>query len=196
MRGPKPPAVRGSDRLRDVLERLARRHTSPQRLVRRRQMVLAAADGATTEQIARSLGLNRSTVRHWRACWHTAAPRLEATAAGGDDERLLAHLVADALDDAPRSGRKVLVPASACCSVLPLTAGRSQRLPCHAHGRSGSGPGTTSLATGPVGACRCHLPFACRYPLPAILVLLGAWPWRQHACRPWPSQPTHPSADR
>ena len=43
MRGPKPPAVVLSPRLRGGVERLARRQTSPQRLVRRLQIVLAAA---------------------------------------------------------------------------------------------------------------------------------------------------------
>ena len=92
MRGPEPPAVALSDRLRGVLERLARRQTSPHRLVRRLQIVLAAADGLNNEQIARHCGLARGTVRAWRARWLAAAPRLEAAVGAGDDDRLLARL--------------------------------------------------------------------------------------------------------
>jgi putative transposase len=104
MPGPAPAPVVLSARLRDVLEHLVRRQTSPQRLVRRLQIVLAAADGLTNEAIARRDGLERGTVRTWRARWLGAAPRLEAAVAAGDDDRGLARLVAAALADAPRSG--------------------------------------------------------------------------------------------
>src|SRR5574341_614700 len=104
MRGPQPPAVILSDRLRGVLEHLARRHTSSQRLVRRLQIVLAAADGLNNDQIARHLDLHRATAQTWRTRWLRIAPHLEAAIAAGDDDRLLTRLVTDALDDAPRSG--------------------------------------------------------------------------------------------
>ena len=104
MRGPKASPVGLSAGLRGVLERLRRRQTLPQRLVRRLQIVLAAADGQANDQIARQCGLERLTVRRWRARWLVAAPRLETAVAAGDDERVLARLVADALDDAARSG--------------------------------------------------------------------------------------------
>lgn len=120
MRGPKPPAVAPSARLRGVLERLVRRHTSPQRLVRRLHVVLAAADGLNNEQIARHLDLDRSTVRAWRERWLVAAPRLEAAVAAGDDERLLADLVADALADAPRAGRPVTFTAEQGVQLVAL----------------------------------------------------------------------------
>jgi putative transposase len=104
MRGPRPPTVSLSDRLRAVLEQLARRQTSPQRLVRRVRIVLGAAAGLNNEQLARQLGSSRGRVRAWRTRWLAAAPRLEAAAADGTDARLLAQLAADALDDAPRPG--------------------------------------------------------------------------------------------
>jgi putative transposase len=104
MRGPQPPAVVLSDRLRGVVEHLARRQTSSQRLVRRLQIVLAAAAGRNNDQIARYCGIDRATAQTWRTRWLMIAPRLEAAITAGDDERLLARLVTDALDDAPRSG--------------------------------------------------------------------------------------------
>jgi putative transposase len=104
MPGPAPAPVVLSTRLRGVVEHLVRRQTSPQRLVRRLRIVLAAADGLANEQIAHRDGLDRGTVRTWRARWLGAAPRLEAAAAAGDDDRGLARLVAEALADAPRAG--------------------------------------------------------------------------------------------
>ena len=109
-----------SDRLRGVVERLARRQTSPHRLVRRLQLVLAAADGGNNEHLARQFGLDRGTVRTWRARWRVAAPRLEAAAAAGDDERLLAQLVAAALDDAPRSGAPATFSAEQVVQIVAL----------------------------------------------------------------------------
>jgi len=120
MRGPKPSPVIVSDRLRAVLEHLGRRQTSPQRLVRRLQIVLAAADGLANDQIARRFGLGRLTVRTWRGRWLTAAPRLEAAVAGGDDARLLAQLVADALDDAPRPGAPATFSAEQVVQVVAI----------------------------------------------------------------------------
>ncbi len=120
MRGPQPPTVSLSDRLRAVLEQLARRQTSPQRLVRRVRMVLGAAAGLNNEQIARQLGSSRGRVRTWRTRWLAAAPRLEAAAADGTDDRLLAQLVAAALDDAPRPGAPATFSAEQVVQLVAL----------------------------------------------------------------------------
>lgn len=120
MRGPTPPSVTLSDRLRSVLEHLARRQTSSQRLVRRLQIVLAAAAGGNNEEIARRGGSDRSTVRTWRTRWLGAAPRLEAAITAGDDDRLLARLVTDALDDAPRAGAPPTFTAEQVVQIVAL----------------------------------------------------------------------------
>ena len=120
MRGPEPPPVVLSDRLRGVLEHLARRQTSAHRLVRRLEIVLAAAAGHNNEQIARQLGLARSTVRTWRTRWLVIAPRLEAAITAGDDDRLLARLVTDALDDAPRAGAPPTFSAEQVVQIVAL----------------------------------------------------------------------------
>ena len=46
MRGPKPPTIELADAERHELERLARRHATPQQVALRAQLVLAAAEGA------------------------------------------------------------------------------------------------------------------------------------------------------
>ena len=51
---------------REVLERWARRPNSAQALAFRCRIVLAAADGEASKQIAKRLGCNRSTVGRWR----------------------------------------------------------------------------------------------------------------------------------
>lgn len=120
MRGPRPPAVVLSDRLRGVLEQLVRRQTSSQRLVRRLQIVLAAADGHNNDQIARYRGIHRGTAQTWRTRWLMIAPRLEAAITAGDDDRLLARLVVDALDDAPRAGAPPTFTAEQVVQIIAL----------------------------------------------------------------------------
>lgn len=120
MRGPHPPAVIVSDRLRGVLEHLMRRQTGSQRLVRRLQIVLAAAAGRNNDQIARQCGLHRATAQTWRTRWLGLAPRLAAAITAGDDDRLVARLVADALDDAPRSGAPPTFSAEQVVQIVAL----------------------------------------------------------------------------
>jgi transposase len=55
-----------SDEEREVLERWARRPKSAQALALRCRIVLAAADGEPSKEIAARLGCNRSTVGRWR----------------------------------------------------------------------------------------------------------------------------------
>ena len=57
-----------SEQRRD-LERLVRAHTTGQQLAVRARIVLLAADGLSTSQVARALGLDVGTARHWRARW-------------------------------------------------------------------------------------------------------------------------------
>ncbi len=120
MRGPQPPPVVLSDRLRAVLAQLVRRQTSAQRLVRRLQIVLAAAAGRNNDQIARDHGIHRSTAQTWRTRWLMMAPKLEAAVTAGDDDRLLARLVADALDDAPRAGAPPTFTAAQVVQIIAL----------------------------------------------------------------------------
>jgi putative transposase len=58
-----------------MLEHLARRASSTQRLARRARIVLAAAEGYNNEQISRELRINRQTARLWRGVWLDAKAR-------------------------------------------------------------------------------------------------------------------------
>src|SRR5687768_1057772 len=99
MPGPQPRSIMLSPPQQALLERLLRHHSSPQALVRRIQIVLAAASGLPNEQIALHLATSPKTVRRWRARWAAAQPALAAAEA---DERGLRTLIAETLADAPR----------------------------------------------------------------------------------------------
>jgi transposase len=64
---PQRAEVALSDDEREVLERWARRPRSAQSLALRCRIVLAAADGESSKEIAARLGCNRSTVGRWRS---------------------------------------------------------------------------------------------------------------------------------
>ena len=104
MRGPKPPALHLTTRQQNLLERLTRRHSAPQQLVYRAQVILLAATGLNNTQISQHLPLGRGQVRLWRTRWRAAAQRLAAAEAAGPDDRQLSDLIEALLADASRPG--------------------------------------------------------------------------------------------
>jgi len=104
MPGPQPRSVVLSDKQQELLKRLSRRQTSPQRLVRRAKTILLAAEGLSNEAIAAQLDISRNTVSLWRGRWELQTEGFQAAEAAGDTDRaLLKHLQA-MLQDAPRPG--------------------------------------------------------------------------------------------
>jgi len=109
-----------SERQRAILQRVARRATSPQRQVRRVRIVLAAADGQRTDQIARHFSLAGETVQSWRGRWVAAASRLAAVEAGGCDDAELTSQIVAMLDDEPRAGAPPTFSAEQICQIIAL----------------------------------------------------------------------------
>src|SRR3954467_1348348 len=104
MSGPRPPEVSLSAGQGAILERLGRRATSPQRLVRRVTIILAAAAGRNNDQITREGGLARDLVQTWRTRWLAAAPRLAAAEAGGSSIGGMTQQIVAVLAGGPRGG--------------------------------------------------------------------------------------------
>lgn len=104
MPGPHPCPVILSDKQQELLKRLCRRQTSPQRLVRRAKTILLAAEGLSNEAIATELGLSRHSVSLWRRRWDSQTERLHAAEAAGDSARPLLTRIQSMLQDAPRPG--------------------------------------------------------------------------------------------
>ena len=109
MRGPKPAAIVLSDSERHQLELLVRRHSTPQQLALRAQIVLAAADGDNNAQLARQLEVSLDMVRRWRLRWLALQP------ASLEDLP-----IADRLTDAPRPGKPVQITAEQVCQIVNL----------------------------------------------------------------------------
>ena len=106
MRGPKPPAVNLSDKERQGLEQLIRRHSTPQQIALRGRIVLAAAQGKNNAQVARELDITVLTARLWRDRWLALQP------ISLDD-----LTVAERLEDLPRPGTPARITADQRCKV-------------------------------------------------------------------------------
>lgn len=109
MRGSNPPTIVLADAERQELAQLVRRRTTPQQIALRARIVLAAAEGANTCQIARQLVVSLDMVRRWRARW------LLMQLASRDDVPL-----AERLTDAPRPGAPRQITAEQECQILAM----------------------------------------------------------------------------
>lgn len=122
MSGPAPIPIEVTARQRAILERLVRRQTSPQRLVWRASVVLAAAAGPTTknEQLAQRLDLSRGTIARWRRRWAAGQPALADIEAARSDDQELTDRVLQLLTDEPRPGAPGIFTPEQIVQILAL----------------------------------------------------------------------------
>jgi putative transposase len=106
MPGPKPPEIKLADEERQGLEKLVRRHNTPQQIALRGRIILSAADGKNNGQIARELGIHVDTPRLWRRRWLTLSP------ISLDDLS-----VEERLEDLPRPGAPPEITADQRCQI-------------------------------------------------------------------------------
>ena len=114
------PRVQLTARQRTCLEQLARRQTSPQRLVRRAKILLALETGSTQCHVTRQMHLNRGTVRAWRQRWLALAPKLELMEAEGGSDKALTTMIVEALTDHPRSGTPATFTAEQIVQIVAV----------------------------------------------------------------------------
>lgn len=96
------PKIALTEEQRRMLQRWARGRSTPARLVRRAEIVLAAAEGQENREIANELGIERTIVGRWRR-------RFAAQGLSGIEK------------DAPRGGRKPTTRNHAARSILEKT---------------------------------------------------------------------------
>jgi transposase len=87
----------------ELLQRMVHRTTSAQRLVRRGQIILEAAEGTSNTKIAQHQQVDYETVRRWRDRWCAAESRLQAIEATGKP-KLLSQAIEVLLTDEQRPG--------------------------------------------------------------------------------------------
>ena len=106
MPGPKPPEIKLTDEERQGLEKLVRRHHTPQQIALRGRIILAAADGKNNRQIAQEFDVHVDTPRLWRRRWLTLSP------ISLDDLS-----VEERLEDLPRPGAPPQITADQRCRI-------------------------------------------------------------------------------
>src|SRR6266545_2928509 len=119
---PRAQGIKVTARQKRVLEQVVRASTSPQALVTRARVVLAAAGGTSNRQIATHLGVTRNLVQAWRGRWAAAGDALLAAEleGGAGDERALQAVVRGVLADAPRSGAPPTFTPEQLCRIIAL----------------------------------------------------------------------------
>jgi putative transposase len=114
------PRVQLTARQRACLEQIARRQTSPQRLVRRAKILLALETEANQCHVTRQMRLNRGPVHTWRRRWLALAPKLEQIEADGGHEKVLTTMIVEALTDHPRSGTPATFTAEQIVQIVAV----------------------------------------------------------------------------
>src|SRR5205807_9433993 len=87
----------------ELLQTMAHRTTSAQRLVKRAQIILEAPKGTSNSSIAQQLQIDYETVRRWRDRWYAAESRLQAIEETGK-RNLLKQAIEVLLTDEQRPG--------------------------------------------------------------------------------------------
>jgi len=90
---------------REDLERIVRKHTSPQIKVTRAKIILLADEGYGVRETSRLLGISRDPVLRWRQRWLCASCRVD---------------VSQVLADAPRPGAPATYTPSPLCSIVAM----------------------------------------------------------------------------
>src|SRR6266446_1549881 len=98
-----------SEKEREGLVQITKRHRSEQQQALRAHMILAAAQGNSNAEIARELTINVDTVRLWRDRW---------VGLQGIDLDTLS--ISERLQDAPRPGKKPEITMEQRCQMAAL----------------------------------------------------------------------------
>ena len=114
------PRIQLTARQRAYLEQIARRQTSPQRLVRRAKILLALETGATQCYVMRQMHLNRGTVQVWCRRWGAFAAQLEQMEADGSSDKALTTVIVEALTDHRRAGTPATFTAEQIVQIVAV----------------------------------------------------------------------------
>jgi putative transposase len=109
-----------------VLEKIVRRQTSTQQLVRRAKIILSIGAGSNNQQIARELGIHRETVVTWRRRWLEVIPQLTGAELSGVSENELLIMIEQVLTDEVRSGAPVTFTGTQVAQIIAIVCSDPQ----------------------------------------------------------------------
>jgi putative transposase len=114
------PKIELSQRVRKLLEEIARQRRCEHRQVLRARLLLAMADGVGNNQLARQLQMDRGVVRSWRNRWLELAQKLRTAQDTDTTDTQLRELLLDALSDLARSGTPPTFTDEQICQVIAI----------------------------------------------------------------------------
>ncbi len=120
MRGPQPIPIYLSDRQQQILEKIAKRHQTPQQLGKRARMILLMAQGKNNQQAANLVEVHQETAARWRGRWLEELGTLTAVEMNAMDEKELERLMIELLGDRERSGAPVKFTAEQVTQIVAL----------------------------------------------------------------------------
>ena len=115
-----------SERVRALVQVLARQRRAPYRQVQRAELLLAMADGVGNNALARSHRVERGVVRKWRTRWVALARQLAHAETAAVTEAQLHELLVAGLQDLPRSGAPATFSAEQIVQVIALSCENPQ----------------------------------------------------------------------
>ena len=120
MPGPKPIAIKLSDCQQKILEKIVKRHQTPQQLVKRSSLILLMAQGKNNQQAASQMGLHQKTAKRWRDRWLEFVEILTSVEMNSKDEKELEQLIREILTDLQRPGAPDTFTAEQVTQILAL----------------------------------------------------------------------------
>jgi len=107
--------------IKEALERLQRRRSTPQSLVKRVKIILELARGTSVSETARRIKVGRRIVHKWGTRWGEAIPRMESLEGSPEaKERTPLKLIEEVLSDAPRPGMPPKCSAEQVTEVIAI----------------------------------------------------------------------------
>ena len=113
---PKATQVNLSEKEKEGLEQLIRRHNIGQQIALRGRIVLAAGQGQTNSEIARNMAISINTAQRWRNRW------AKAQTISYDDLS-----IEDRLQDGPRPGAPSRITADQRCQIEALACEKPEK---------------------------------------------------------------------
>jgi len=107
-------------RVMSMLEQITRRRNAPQSLVKRAWVILEAAKGQMSNQIAGHIGIDSDTVGLWRRRWAEESSRIDAAIKSNCSDAQLLELILDILADKPRPGTPPVFTAEQVTQIVAL----------------------------------------------------------------------------
>ena len=116
MPGPKPPEIKLTESEREGLERLVGRRTAEHQKVLRGRIILLAAAGKNTPEIANMLDISLDMTRLWRRRW------LDLQEIGLDELS-----IEERLEDMPRPGAPAQITADQICQIEKMACEKPEK---------------------------------------------------------------------